>query len=356
MRPELEELHDGEVEREGEREENEEIRRDGKEDQDHAATLVHSGDILGFGAVAKRSPTKDAAGGTAGGLRGLGVAAWIGIGVVVALGAFLLAREQATGGGEAVDPPAHGLPHTPDYHSLLVDADDPNKLLLGTHVGIYRSTDGGVSWRFLGLEGRDAMHFARDEEGTLWVAGHNVLATSDDGGRTWADLEPDGLPHLDIHGFAIDQVNPFMYAAVAGEGLYRSNDGGRTFRPISRDVGPDVYALVVTRTGEIWAGDAEAGVLLNSAGDGREWTPALEMPTAGLATNWEARPRRILAAGARLELLTHPARNWRTVLEAEEGFGPVAYAPSDPDVAYAIAFDRTLHRSADGGRTWQRVS
>ena len=289
-------------------------------------------------------------------MRGLGLIGWIGIGVVAALGAFLAAREQATGGGEAVAPPARGLPHTPDYHSLLVDADDPDGLLLGTHVGVYRSTDGGATWRFLALEGRDAMHFARDEDGKLWVAGHHVLATSTDGGRTWRDLEPEGLPHLDIHGFAVDQVNPFVYAAVAGEGLYRSNDGGKTFRLISRDIGPDVYALVVTRTGEVWAADGEAGVLLNSDGDGREWTDALEMPTAGLATNWEGRPRRILAAGTDLRLLTYPKGEWETVLEVEEGLGPVAFAPSEPAVAYAVGFDRALYRSGDGGRTWDAVS
>lgn len=310
--------------------------------------------------MAKRRRTQDAAPAAetrAGRLRGVGVAAWVGMGVVVALGAFLLAREQATGGGEAVDPPASGLPHTPDYHSLLVDADDPEGLLLGTHVGVYRSTDGGVSWRFLGLEGRDAMHFGRDRRGKLWVAGHDVLATSTDGGRTWADVEPQGLPHLDVHGFAVDRSNPFVYAAVAGEGLFRSNDGGTTFRPISREIGRGVNALALAADGVLYAADADTGVHRNANGDGREWTLVLEMGTAGLATDWEEdRPDLVLAAGTELRLTTNDGADWSTVLEVEEGLGPVAFAPSDPDVAYAVGFDRGLYRSNDGGRTWKAVS
>jgi photosystem II stability/assembly factor-like uncharacterized protein len=37
-------------------------------------------------------------------------------------------------------------------------------------------------------------------------------------------------------------------------------------------------------------------------------------------------------------------------------FGPVAWAPSSPDTAYAIGFDGSIWRTADGGTTWARVS
>jgi len=38
---------------------------------------------------------------------------------------------------------AAAIPKASDYHSLLVLPSDPNTLLLGTHTGLYRSTDGG---------------------------------------------------------------------------------------------------------------------------------------------------------------------------------------------------------------------
>ena len=288
----------------------------------------------------------------------LGLGAWLLLAVAAALGAFLFAREQATGGGDAVEPPARGLPHTPDYHALFVFPDDPEHLLLGTHVGIYESTNGGVRWRFLGLEGKDAMHIVRALDGSIWVAGHNVLERSEDRGRTWTEVRPDGLPGLDIHGFAIDtccQATRLMYAAVAGEGMYRTLDGGKSFRRISEEVGPSVYALTVTKDGVLFAADRGRGVVVNPDGDGARWFDALDMETAGLASNGLDPPdARVLAAGTAVQVF-EPRDTWRRVLSVEEGSGPVAFAPSDPEIAYVVGFDRKLYRSDDGGETWEPV-
>ena len=285
--------------------------------------------------------------------RRYGWAAWVLVGLVAAGGAFLLAREQATGGGKAVEPPARGLPHTPDYHSLLVDAEDPVRLLLGTHVGLYESKDGGQSWRFASLEGKDVMHLARARDGTVWAAGHNVLERSSDGGRTWSEARPDGLPGLDVHGFALDaEDSSLVYAAIAGEGLYRSQDGGATFTLTSEEVGPNVYALAVTRNGTLLAADRHRGVLENASGDGADWRTVLEMRAVGLAANRGA--SRVLAAGESVQL--YERDGWKEVLAPAGGAGPVAFAPGDPSLAYAVGFDRKLYRSTDGGETWAAVA
>jgi photosystem II stability/assembly factor-like uncharacterized protein len=277
---------------------------------------------------------------------------WLLAGALVVTAAVLYAR---TTGGGAVDPPARGLPETPDYHALLVDPANPERLLLGTHVGVYESTDGGASWRFAGLEGKDAMHFAREVGGTVWAAGHEVLERSRDGGRTWEEVRPEGLPGLDIHGFAVSTaVEGLVYAAVAGEGLYRSDDGGATFRLVSEDVGPGVYALALTKDGVLFAADEERGVLVNANGDGVEWVESLAMRTVGLAANQLPPPRsRLLAAGDSIRLTTDRGA-WREVLGVEGG--PVAFSPSDPSIAYAVGFDRRLYRSGDGGRSWRAVA
>ncbi len=267
------------------------------------------------------------------------------VGLAVALGIV------AFGGSTSSGP---GLPNTPDYHSLLVSPSNPLEIRLGTHQGIFRSSDGGKTWQQDALAGKDAMNLARPSAQTVWMAGHNVLEKSSDGGRSWQSLQPSSLPSLDIHGFAVDPRRPsHLYAAVAGEGLYRSTDGGRTFSRLS-DVGGAVMALALTRDGEILAGDMERGLLASRDG-GRTWREALNAQLIGLAIN-PTKPKLILATGPGVLRSTDGGRTWAPALELSDGAGPVAWSPSQPDVAYVVGFDRTLYRTDDAGVSWAPVS
>jgi hypothetical protein len=254
---------------------------------------------------------------------------------------------QPGGGGDAVA----GLPNTPDYHSLLVAPSDPEALVLGTHNGLFRSTDGGRTWSEASLTGEDAMNLAGANEDVVWAAGHNVLAKSMDGGETWEDVRPDGLPGLDVHGFAVDPRDPkTLWAAIAGQGLYRSTDGGASFSLVSREVGPGVMALAVTPDGRILAGDMQEGLFV-SRDDGKSWKVTLPAALMGLAVNTND-PERVVATGQGILLSRNGGRSWDEVLPLAEGAGPVAWAPSDPKTGYVVGFDKTLYKTTDGGETW----
>lgn len=281
---------------------------------------------------------------------------WAAGAAALALAIVIPAAILASGGGsnEAASAPAGGLPDTPDYHSLLVATRNPGALTLGTHNGLYQSSDGGRSWQSTTLAGQDAMNLGRAEGGVTWTAGHNVLAKSTDGGRTWQDVRPDGLPHLDIHGFAVDpRDRTTLWAALAGQGLYRSTDGGQSFELVTREVGGGVMALAVTADGRILAGDMQQG-LFASADGGKTWKATLQAGLMGLAVN-PKEPKRLVATGPGILLSRDGGRNWDQVLAIEAGAGPVAWAPSNPKVAYVVGFDKTLYKTQDGGATWQPV-
>ncbi len=286
--------------------------------------------------------------------RWVGVVTWVAIGVVAAFLGLWFAKRQAEAPAEQVAPPSVGLPHTPDYHALLVSATDARHIVLGTHAGLYESSDGGRTWKKGQLAGNDAMNLVRTTGGRIWAAGHNVLFASDDGGRTWSEARPDGLPSLDLHGFAADpRDGDRLYAAVAGEGLYRSVDGGRTFSLVSEDVGSNVFGLSVTPTGRVLAADPSSGVYSSDDG-GQTWSVVLDESAIGVAVS-PARPRSVLATGRGIFLSRDSGTSWNTVRVLEGGFGPVAWAPSEPRVAYAIGPERTLYSTSDGGASWQPV-
>jgi photosystem II stability/assembly factor-like uncharacterized protein len=272
--------------------------------------------------------------------------------VVAAVIGVVVAVVATRGGGSARA--STGLPDTPDYHSLSVSPRNANAILLGTHYGLYRSRDGGRTWVAEALSGKDAMNLARPGGRTLWTAGHYVLAKSTDGGRSWSDVRPEGLPTLDVHGFAVDPRRPAtLYAAVAGHGLYRSTDNGGSFEPVSRAVGGAVMALAIKPSGEVLAGDMQRGLLRSSDG-GRTWRLVLRAQLMGLAVN-PADPKRVLAAGPGILLSTDGGQHWRQPLKIDQGAGPIAWSPSEPNVAYAVGFDRRFYRSSDGGETWSAV-
>jgi photosystem II stability/assembly factor-like uncharacterized protein len=287
--------------------------------------------------------------------RWVGAVTWVAIGVVAAFLGLWFAKRQAEAPAEQVAPPAAGLPHTPDYHTLLVSPKDARRILLGTHAGLYESRDGGRTWRGGPLGGKDAMNLVRTRGERIWAAGHNVLFASDDGGHTWSEVRPDGLPSLDLHGFAVDpRDSDRLYAAVAGAGLYHSVDGGRTFSLVSEDVGSNVFGLSVTPTGRVLAADPSSAVYASDDG-GQTWTAVLNEPAIGVAVS-PARPRHVLATGRGIFLSRDGGERWQTVLVIRGGFGPVAWAPSDPRVGYAIGPERTLYSTRDGGASWQPVS
>lgn len=270
--------------------------------------------------------------------------------ILLVVAGLMLAAFRPGGSSDLI--PAAGLPRTSDYHSLLVAPSDPRGLVLGTHQGLFRSADGGRTWAKAELDGRDAMNLARPSRNMVWAAGHLVLAKSADGGSTWEDVRPSGLPSLDVHGFAVDPRDPStVYAAIAGEGLFRSTDDARSFELRSRDVGPGVMALAVLPDGRILAGDMQRRLLASSVNGGADWSGVVQVSVMGLAVN-PARPELVLASGPGVLRSTDGGRTWAQTLQLEAGSGPVAWSSSDPDIAYVVGLDRSLWRSNDAGKTW----
>lgn len=198
-----------------------------------------------------------------------------------------------------------------DFHSLVVDPANPERLFVGGHTAVSESTDGGATWHEVAsLRDADAMGWAFVGD-TVYVSGHPGLIRSNDNGRTFERIN-DGLPDTDVHAFGA--TADILYGSTPSTGVFASGDGPGGWIERNPSVGQAFFGRLVVDPGDpnhVVAADAKAGVVASTDG-GATWQ-LLDSGLPGAA--W------VSASGDGLEVLV--------------ASGPVGAA-----------------RSIDGGQTW----
>ena len=219
----------------------------------------------------------------------------------------------------------------PDYHVLAFDPVSPGRVFLGTHAGLFVSSDRGQAWRPIPTAEGDVMAVVALPDGLL-AAGHDVFLRSPDG-ASWQPFRTT-LPGTDVHALAGSPAVPNrLYAAVVGQGMFRSDDAGRTWAQSGR-IPPSITALAVVpdREGDLlYAATAQEGVLASRDG-GRGWANASGFVNGALPT------RQVTA-------IVYDGRS-----------GDVAQSQAGAfNGALFVATDRGVFRSTDGGSAWARL-
>ena len=194
-------------------------------------------------------------------------------------------------------------------NDIAVVEANPSHFFVGmTTGGLWKTTDNGTTWEVL-LNDRDdvvsigAVAIAQDDPNVVWVG--------TGGTQSW------------------------------GRGVFKSVDGGRTFEPVGLADSRHVGRIVVDRRNRdvVWV-----------AALGHAFMPHRE--------------RGVFKT-------TDGGRTWQHVLFVDEDTGAfdLVLDPSNQDVAYATTWQRRrtpygnnnggpgsgIHKTTDGGRTWQRV-
>jgi photosystem II stability/assembly factor-like uncharacterized protein len=261
---------------------------------------------------------------------------------------------------------------------LSMDATDPNTLYAsfwhayrqpwklvsgGSGSAIFKSTDGGENWSNItrnpglpgGVLGKIGITVSPVNSKKIWAlieADSGGVFRSDDAGATWTkvnserNLRQRAWYYSRIYADTKDSNT--VYALNTG--MYRSTNGGKTFRSIQVPHGDnhDLWISPLDNNRMIEANDGGANVSFNA---GRTWTEQ-DQATAQFyhVTTTNHFPYRVCGAQQDNSTLCGPSRanggigieQWYDVGGGESGY--IAVRPDDPDIIYAGSYGGYLTR------------
>jgi photosystem II stability/assembly factor-like uncharacterized protein len=301
--------------------------------------------------------------------------------------------------------------------ALAIDPRDPDVIYCGTGeanlsadsypgVGIYQTRDAGKTWRLAAASARtglprriaviaidpfDSKHILVGGLGFGEVGvGHDVggMYVSTDAGVTWRRATFITANNYWCHAIVFDPTRRgTIYATFtsrgAGNGIYRSADGGHTWTPLRKGLpGPErfgrtslalcpaapsvLYAFAADEASE--ASDRLLGVFRSRDG-GTSWTSIArghfrnegQISYGNTIAVHPTDPNRALCGGVDLHLTTDGGKTWKRVTKWDADRGKSNYAHADhhgllmPVAAPGRVYDPNdggLDVSDDGGQTW----
>ncbi len=225
----------------------------------------------------------------------------------------------------------------------------------GPGSGLYRSTDGGVSWRQLsgnglpaGILGRIHVSVSGADATRVYAmieATQGGLFRSDDSGAHWRRVNDDGRLSQRAWYFSTILADPTHADTVYAEntGLFRSTDGGKTFELLPARHG-DHHGLWIDPTNPQRIIEASDGGASISFDGGKTWSTQNNQPTAQFYhvsvddrfpyyVYGAQQDNTSVAIASMDDEGAIVQRDWYDVFQGECGF--VIADPRDADIVYA---------------------
>ena len=295
-----------------------------------------------------------------------------------------------------------GLPEPTDVQAITVHPENPDVVFVGTQDGPYRTTNRGESWERLAFpdEGRQVWSIlVHPRDRRILYAGTSPVGIyrSEDGGDTWRRLP---VTHTDrvtmpfacrVMRLAVDPGTPDgVYAGLEVAGAMRSLDGGETWQDCSDHLVKlaeqqhlknciltdneaegmlDAHAVCVSAAAPGSAFLAVRTGLFRSDDRGATWTDLEVGRFSSLTYGRDIRvspqdPRTLYAclspaSQSQNGSLYRSQDLGRTWARFDHGVTPrttmmgVALHPKDSDQVYAVTRRGQVFGTQDGGRTWR---
>ena len=235
-----------------------------------------------------------------------------------------------------------GIPYSARRTRMLqMDPIDHNIVYAGTTEGLWKTTDGGATWKHMtgsNIIINDVLIDPRQPSRVLLATDRSGVLASDDGGVTFTASNR-GFTHRQAAALLVDRKNSnVLYAGVLNDkefgGVFVSRDAGQTWKQNSDGLdGRDVFVLRQAANSALVAG-TDHGIFALPP-NGSRWIPR-DLPLA--------KPQAAMLKKTSSRLATAPDPAPRvTVLELGVG-------------KWFAATSSALFVSADSGATWSAES
>ena len=292
--------------------------------------------------------------------------------------------------------------------AITIDSNNPHIIWVGTgenvggrHVaygdGIYKSMDGGKSWKNMGLE--ESEHISKiiihpEDSDVVWVASQGPLWSSGgergvyktiDGGETWTRTLGDD-EWVGATDLVMDSRDPdVLYAATwqrhrtvaaymgggPGSGLHKSTDGGETWTELTKglpksNLGKIGLAMSYHNPDHLYAAielDRRTGGVYMSSDRGASWKKMSDTVSGATGPHYYQElytsphaEGRLYLMDVRVQISDDHGKTFRRLTESDKHSDnhAIAFRKNDPNYIL-MGTDGGIYESFDNAATWKFI-
>ena len=249
--------------------------------------------------------------------------------------------------------------------AVLQDRIDPNRMFLGTNVGVFRSLDRGVTWTQLTPPKPKKAPVKRKMTAKQRAAAAAAAKKAAEEAAMGPVIVPALTEKVKVLAFTEDDRNGLL--AGTDSGLYRTYDIDKGWEkvPFGEGINENVFAVHASPNvpGTIWVGTATSGVIV-SKDDGKYWSTADGIPQQvpiNTITSDPKRPNYLYVGTVQAFYLSRDGgRTWnrRGGNLPLGNFTSILIDPENTDeifISSALETDGGIYYSSDAGMRWRRV-
>jgi photosystem II stability/assembly factor-like uncharacterized protein len=268
---------------------------------------------------------------------------------------------------------AGGGPQGGFVEQILFDPKDSTTLYVVSNRQIFKTTDAGEQWHLIhtGLVKVDilSLAIAPSRPATLYAAIRDErfrggLMKSEDSGSHWRVIGP-GLPvGTYVVRLRIDPNDSNFAYAVAQDQIFRTSDGGKSWKRIAAqkvmsriaDLGFSDLAIDPTHPSTVYAASGDRG-LRKSTDRGNHWSTIYKNDALSVLPDPSDPSTIYIEDRGNITRSLDGGRTWSRIDPPQRTYSyQLSVSSTEPGTLYAVSFSGQTYKSSNKGESWVQLA